>query len=88
MRYSARDIAVKRARDLNIPLLLGSATPSFESLHNAIAGRYRHLKLTRRAGGAEMPSMQLLDIRGHALTGGLSEVLLQAIGRHLNAGVR
>ncbi len=86
LRYSARDVAVKRARDLDIPLILGSATPSFESLHNALRGRYRHLRLTRRAGGAELPVLRLVDIRGQTLTGGLCETLLAAIGKHLAAG--
>lgn len=86
LRYSARDVAVKRAQNLNIPLLLGSATPSLESLLNAHNGRYRHLKLTKRAGGAELPSFHLLDIRGHRLTDGLSAPLQQIIGKHLKAG--
>ena len=86
LRYSARDLAVKRARDLDIPLILGSATPSFESLHNALIGRYRHVLLTERAGGASLPEFQLIDIRGHPLEGGLSEDLIRAIGAHLAAG--
>ncbi len=86
LRYSARDVAVKRAQNLNIPMLLGSATPSLESLLNAHSGRYRHLRLTKRAGGAELPSFHLLDIRGHKLTDGLSVPLQQIINRHLNAG--
>jgi primosomal protein N' (replication factor Y) len=86
LRYSARDIAVKRARDLDIPLVLGSATPSFESLNNALARRYRHLRLTRRAGGASLPEFRLIDLRGHTLDGGLADELLQEIGRALAAG--
>ena len=86
LRYSARDLAVKRARDLDIPLILGSATPSFETLHNALTGRYRHLRLTVRAGGATVPEFRLIDIRGHSTDGGLSEQLLQAIGHQLEAG--
>ncbi|MEQ8857085.1 MAG: primosomal protein N' [Pseudomonadales bacterium] len=86
LRYSARDVAVKRAKDLDIPLLLGSATPSLESLVNATSGRYRHLHLHGRAGGAEMPSFQLLDIRGHSLDDGISDPLRQIIRRHLDAG--
>ena len=86
LRYSARDVAVKRARDLDIPLILGSATPSLESLQNTYSGRYRHLKLTRRAGGASLPTFRLLDIRGQHLEGGLAEDLLAAVGRALDAG--
>jgi primosomal protein N' (replication factor Y) len=86
LRYSARDVAVKRAKDLNIPLLLGSATPSLESLVNASSGRYQHLHLSHRAGGARMPSFQLLDIRGHRLHDGISDRLQQILRRHLEAG--
>jgi primosomal protein N' (replication factor Y) len=86
LRYSARDVAVKRARDLDIPLILGSATPSFESLNNASSGRYHHLRLTERAGGATLPAYHLIDIRGHSLDGGLSEELLRAIGREIDSG--
>jgi len=86
LRYSARDVAVKRARDLDIPLLLGSATPSFESLHNAMIGRYQHLRLSKRPGGASLPAFTLVDIRGQALEGGLSSSLLAAIRRQLDKG--
>ncbi|MEZ5560999.1 MAG: primosomal protein N' [Pseudomonadales bacterium] len=86
LRYSARDVAVKRAQTLGIPLLLGSATPSFESLHNARSGRYRHLALPERAGGAQMPSFHVLDIRGHTLSDGISERLRGIITTHLDAG--
>ncbi len=86
LRYSARDLAVKRARDLGIPLILGSATPSFESLNNALSGRYQHVRLTQRAGGATLPGYELIDIRGHSLDGGLSEPLIRAIAAHLGAG--
>ena len=82
-RYSARDLAVLRARKENIPLLLGSATPSLESLHNARAGRYQHLTLTQRAGNAKPPSFELMDIRGENLHSGLSDSLLQRIDKHL-----
>ncbi len=56
-RYSARDLAAVRARRLNIPLILGSATPSLETLHNAQLGRYLHLHLHQRAGGAQPPKV-------------------------------
>ena len=86
LRYSARDLAVKRARDLGIPLILGSATPSLESLENVSRGRYRHQLLSQRATGAPMPSMHVLDIRGHPLREGLSQPLTARIERHLDAG--
>jgi primosomal protein N' (replication factor Y) len=55
-RYSARDIAIKHAASLNIPIVLGSATPSLETLNNALNDRYLHLTLTQRATGATSPS--------------------------------
>jgi primosomal protein N' (replication factor Y) (superfamily II helicase) len=86
LRYSARDIAVKRAKDLSIPLLLGSATPALETLVNAASGRYQHLHLHNRAGGASMPPMHLLDIRGHSLRDGISDRLQRMIRQHLHDG--
>lgn len=83
-RYSARDLAVLRARQENIPLLLGSATPSLESLHNAYSGRYQHQKLTQRAGNARPPTFELLDIRGETLHSGISGSLLSRINKHLD----
>ena len=62
-RYSARDLAVWRARILDIPVVLGTATPALETLHQAQDGRYRHLRLTRRAGEAIPPQLMLEDCR-------------------------
>ena len=78
-RYSARDLGIKRARDESIPILLGSATPSLESLHNALSGRFAHLPLKQRAGSARAPSMSLLDIRSQSMETGLSAQLLEAV---------
>ena len=86
LRYSARDVAVKRGQMLSIPVVLGSATPSMESLENARRGRYRHLRLTRRVAGRSMPSFRVTDIRGERLDGGISMHLHRAIGAHLDAG--
>jgi primosomal protein N' (replication factor Y) (superfamily II helicase) len=83
-RYNARDLAVVRAHKLNIPLILGSATPSLESLLNAQQGRYQHLRLTNRAGGAKPPLIHLLDIRGQKLDEGLSPLTLDSISKTLN----
>jgi primosomal protein N' (replication factor Y) (superfamily II helicase) len=83
-RYSARDLAVVRAHKLNIPLILGSATPSLETLHNAQQGRYQHLRLTTRAGNAKPPQINLLDIRGQQLDEGLSPLTLDSISKTLN----
>ena len=86
LHYSARDVAVKRAKDLDIPLILGSATPSLESLENVRCRRYRRQVLPRRATGAALPRIHILDIRGHRLQDGLSQPLLLRIARHLDAG--
>jgi len=88
-RYSARDLAVVRAHALGIPVLLGSATPSFESLHNVAQGRYRGLRLARRAHVAAIPPvLRVLDVRNRRLQDGLSEDLVEEIGRHLLQGAQ
>lgn len=84
-RYSARDVAVYRARQLGIPVLLGSATPSLESLQNAHAQRYKLLTLTQRAGTAALPTIRTLDLKLQACTDGIAPLLLQRIGETLNA---
>ncbi|MGM8226078.1 primosomal protein N' [Cellvibrio sp. ARAG 10.3] len=84
-RYSARDLAVMRASQLKIPLLLGSATPALESLNNAQQGRYQYLRLTHRAGAALPPSIQLLDIRAQPLHEGFAQETLQAIAAEIQA---
>ncbi|MEX0730162.1 MAG: primosomal protein N' [Aquisalimonadaceae bacterium] len=84
-RYHARDLAVVRAHQAGIPLVLGSATPSLESLHNADQGRYKRLPLPARAGAARPPDMHLLDLRGQPLEAGLSRPLIQRMRGHLEA---
>jgi primosomal protein N' (replication factor Y) len=86
IRYHARDFALVRGKALGVPVLLGSATPSLESLHNARAGRYAHLRLTQRAGDAQPPSVRVLDVRKRPLQAGLSPELLSAIRAALDAG--
>jgi len=83
-RYSARDLAVWRARQLDVPVVLGSATPSFESLDNVAAGRYTKLRLPSRPGAARRPGIRLIDLRTQPCKDGLSEPLRRAIGRHLD----
>ena len=83
LRYSARDLAIWRARQLDIPILLGSATPSLESLYNVQQGRYRLLDLPQRPGSAQAPRMRLLDLRGQGMRDLLSDTLLQAMRVHL-----
>ncbi len=86
LRYHARDLALVRARQDNVPIVLGSATPSLESLHNAHAGRYGLLRLTQRAGGAKPPRFLRLDIKSRPLDSGISAPLQQAIAQTLEAG--
>ena len=85
-RYSARDLAVVRAQRLDIPLIMGSATPSLESLHNAQQGRYFYLQLKARAGSAKSPEIQLLDIRNQPLHEGFAAASLASIDATLKAG--
>lgn len=84
-RYSARDLAVWRARQLDIPAILGSATPSLESIDNVEAKRYAHLLLPRRPGAARPPDIRLIDLRHQPARDGLTEPLRDAIARHLDA---
>lgn len=83
LRFSARDTAIVRAKMLNIPVLLGSATPSLETLHNVAKQRYQWLHLPERAGSAIAPVLQLLDIRNKKMREGLSENLLAEIHKTL-----
>lgn len=83
LRYSARDLATKRAQSHNIPIVLGSATPSLESLYNVNRQRYVRLPLPFRAGNAQMPSYHLIDMRGQQHTDGISVPLERVIRTHL-----
>ncbi len=85
MRYSARDVAVMRAKMEQIPLLLGSATPSLESVLNAKRKRYLHLRLPQRAGSARLPSMHLLDTRRCRMHGAISDPLAAQIKEEIQA---
>jgi primosomal protein N' (replication factor Y) len=87
MRYSARDVAVWRGRQRNVPVLLGSATPSLESWRNAKAGRYRLLSLSRRANErAQLPKVRLVDSRADRPRQGFTSALLSALGECLERG--
>ncbi|HSM11716.1 MAG TPA: primosomal protein N', partial [Lysobacter sp.] len=86
IRYHARDFALVRAKALGVPVLLGSATPSLESLHNAQTGRYTHLRLRHRAGNAQPPTVRVVDVRKRPLLAGLSPELIAAIAVALDAG--
>ncbi|RWR03232.1 primosome assembly protein PriA [[Pantoea] beijingensis] len=84
-RYQARDLAVFRAREEDIPIVMGSATPALETLHNVQAGKYRQLTLSKRAGNARQATQQLIDLKGIKLQGGLSPALIKKIQQHLQA---
>ena len=77
-RYSARDLAVVKAKLRAIPVVLGSATPSLESLHNCLKHRYHWLKLRQRAGEAMLPRIGLIDIRAQRLRAGIASDLLKS----------
>jgi len=78
-RYHARDVAVVRAKALDVPIMLGSATPSLESLANVAAGRYNRLRLDHRAGLAQPPALRVVDLRHQRLQHGLAVPTLEAI---------
>ncbi|MEZ5474966.1 MAG: primosomal protein N' [Steroidobacteraceae bacterium] len=82
-RYSARDLAIVRAQHCEIPIVLGSATPSIESLHNVLSGRFASLSLPRRTGQAVPPRAATIDLRQHAVRPGLSTPAVQAMRTHL-----
>lgn len=83
-RYSARDLAVVRAQRAAVPVVLGSATPALETLHNVQLGRYTRLRLARRKDQAAAPQIALLDLRNHAVHAGIATPALQAMARHLH----
>jgi primosomal protein N' (replication factor Y) len=84
LRYSARDVAVFRASQHAVPIVLGSATPSLESYYNAQSGRYRMLKLTGRAlAEARLPAVRSINITQTVMHHGISENLLREIGQRI-----
>jgi len=85
-RYSARDLAVARGKDLDVPVILGSATPSLESLKRCRDGAYHHLRLPSRAGTAAPPLMRIVDMSLGASPDGLSPQALVAIKRNIEDG--
>jgi len=85
-RYHARDLALLRGRALQVPVLLGSATPSLESLANVEAGRYRALHLRSRPAATQPPQVQIIDMRAQRLEHGLSPALLHAVGETVARG--
>ncbi len=85
-RYHARDLALVRAKQLNIPVIMGSATPALESLLNVQQGRFQELQLTQRAGQAAAPTFELLDIKGVELDTGLAPDIISRIDDHITLG--
>lgn len=85
LRYSARDLAVFMARQRRVPIVLGSATPALESYHNALSGRFGHLRLSARPA-ASPPQIRLIETRAARQTHAMSEPLLQAIRERLARG--
>ena len=83
LRYHARNVALMRAKQTDIPIVLGSATPSLESFYRAQSQQYRLLKLTQRATGAVLPKVMLVDSRGPKAVNGLSTVLYKAVEAEL-----
>ena len=87
LRYSARDLAIWRAHQLDIPVVLGSATPSIESWQHAATGRYRKLELRQRAAiNAQLPQVSLIDMGRHKAPDGLSTPLIDAVKLRLEKG--
>ena len=86
IRYGARDVAVMCAKINNIPIILGSATPSCESLANVDNGRYCMLKLPHRIGDASLPTFKLIDLRAQHLESGIAPAIMQELKRCLLAG--
>ncbi len=84
-RYSARDLSFIRAKQANIPLVLGTATPSLETLKNSLDSKLTRLTLANRAGGATLPKVSLIDMRSNT-DGALSKLLIEKMQQHLNSG--
>ncbi len=87
-RYHGRDVAVYRARSLDIPIVMGTATPTLETLHNVTEGRYTQLDLPTRVGKGTDPVVHLVDLRDEAVESGVSGTLMQAVHRHLADGAQ
>ena len=85
-RYSARDMALYRAKLEKIPVVLASATPSLETLKNVQEEKYKVLKLNKRATGASLPTFHAVDLKGKELHEGLSKELLEATQTELDKG--
>lgn len=85
-RYHGRDMAILRARQLNIPIILGSATPSLETLQNALSGKYHYHQLLNRAGNSNTSKIQLINVAQHQMEHGLSDSMKSAIKKTIARG--
>ena len=84
LRYHGRDVAVRRAQMLGVPIVLGSATPSLESIANASRGKYRRLALPERVDKRSLPAVRVVDLRREgAATGVLSRTLRAAVAERM-----
>lgn len=88
LRYSARDLAISRGKKMDIPVVLGSATPSLESLQRCREDAYRYLRLPTRAGRAVPPLLRLVDMSKHASSDGLSVPVISAITTNVRQGAQ
>jgi primosomal protein N' (replication factor Y) len=86
LRYSARDLAIAKAKHLDIPVILGSATPTLEMLQHCRSGSYKHIVLPARAGAAKPPRLHLIDTTRTPAIDGISEPLAATIAKHLRSG--
>ncbi len=86
LRYSARDLAVARAKKLDIPVILGSATPSLETLQRCRDNAYQSVELPTRAGNAAPPLLRLVDLTSHDAFDGLSAPVAIAIEKNIASG--
>lgn len=86
LRYSARDLAIVRGKHLDIPVVLGSATPSLESLKRCRESAYRRVVLPIRAGSAAPPLIRLVDLSRQPADSGLSNTVINAMRERLHEG--
>jgi len=84
-RYHGRDVAIMRAQLADVPVILGSATPSVETMENVHRQRYQRVTLPKRTGGAELPRVHVVDLNTHTPDAGLSPLMIQALAERLQA---
>ncbi|AEI35110.1 replication restart helicase PriA [Francisella salina] len=84
IRYNARDVAIFRASQLDIPVVLGSATPSIQSYYNYVADKYDLLKLNKRALNSHQNTIELLDLKSSIVDNGISNTLFSLIEQNIN----